>query len=113
MKTHVAMIDRFERRLIPQTPWPLVQPLPSVVPIPTASPATITRTGEIDREADDAGLGMREEQDDAAREQTGEERDAPRGRPVVAVNSRRRACGEQPPEDAADPRDASREEQEE
>jgi hypothetical protein len=42
--TDVATIERFERRAMPQMPWPLVQPEPRRVPKPTRSPAT-TRTG--------------------------------------------------------------------
>src|SRR3546814_18712137 len=40
MNFRVATIERAERRLTPQTPGPLVQPLPRRVPTPTASPAT-------------------------------------------------------------------------
>src|SRR6202044_1506920 len=39
MKVSVAATDRAESRLSPQTPCPLVQPLPSRVPKPTRSPA--------------------------------------------------------------------------
>ena len=35
--------DLGEPRPSPQTPWPLVQPLPSTVPKPTKSPATTTK----------------------------------------------------------------------
>src|SRR5690606_18827124 len=42
MNATVATTERSDRRLIPQTPWPLVQPLPSCVPKPTRSPATST-----------------------------------------------------------------------
>src|SRR4029434_4749619 len=38
----VATTERTEKRLIPQTPWPLVQPLPSRVPKPTRRPARIS-----------------------------------------------------------------------
>jgi hypothetical protein len=41
MKDKVAAIERGERRATPQTPWPLVQPLPSLVPKPTSRPAVI------------------------------------------------------------------------
>ena len=37
----VAIIDRTENLLIPQTPWPLVQPIPICVPIPTRRPPII------------------------------------------------------------------------
>src|SRR5437660_1602408 len=40
VKTIVATIARFERRLTPQIPCPLVQPPPSRVPKPTATPAS-------------------------------------------------------------------------
>jgi hypothetical protein len=39
MKVIVAKIERTEKRLIPHTPWPLVQPLPKRVPTPTMNPA--------------------------------------------------------------------------
>jgi hypothetical protein len=35
-------IDRGERRDMPQTPWPLVQPDPYRVPMPTNTPAAIS-----------------------------------------------------------------------
>ena len=35
----VAVLDRIDRRAIPQTPWPLVQPPPKRVPKPTYRPA--------------------------------------------------------------------------
>src|SRR3546814_4775518 len=38
MNAPVAAIERGDRRERPQTPWPLVQPLPSLVPKPTISP---------------------------------------------------------------------------
>jgi len=37
-KISVAMNERKEKRLMPHTPWPLVQPLASDVPIPTSNP---------------------------------------------------------------------------
>ena len=37
----VAVIDRSDKRPIPQTPWPLVQPLPTLTPVPTNKPAMI------------------------------------------------------------------------
>ena len=37
----VAVIDLSDKRLIPQIPWPLVQPLPIFVPMPTKRPAVI------------------------------------------------------------------------
>src|SRR3546814_7734363 len=45
MNVRVATIERAERRLTPQTPCPLVQPLPRRVPTPTASPATTSVAG--------------------------------------------------------------------
>ena len=42
MKHAVATIDRGERRDMPQTPWPLVQPDPYRVPMPTNTPAAIS-----------------------------------------------------------------------
>ena len=45
MKIAVAAIDRADRRAIPQTPWPDVQPPPSLVPKPINNPAaTFTAT---------------------------------------------------------------------
>ncbi len=41
MNVTVATRDRTDRRLRPQTPWPLVHPLPSRAPHPTSKPATI------------------------------------------------------------------------
>lgn len=38
VKVHVAINDRIEYRLIPQSPCPEVQPLPIEVPAPTSSP---------------------------------------------------------------------------
>lgn len=40
MKMSVARNDRGLRRLIPHTPWPLVQPPPMRTPTPTKMPAT-------------------------------------------------------------------------
>ena len=37
----VAIIDLTDKRLIPQIPCPLVQPLPIFVPMPTKKPAVI------------------------------------------------------------------------
>ena len=37
----VAIIDLSDKRLIPQIPCPLVQPLPIFVPMPTKKPALI------------------------------------------------------------------------
>jgi hypothetical protein len=39
MNTPVAMSERFDKREIPQTPCPLVQPFPIVLPNPTSNPA--------------------------------------------------------------------------
>src|SRR5690606_25778472 len=38
MKVAVATIDRGERRAMPQTPCPLVQPPPNMTPTPTSKP---------------------------------------------------------------------------
>ena len=46
MNVSVATIERAEKRLMPHTPWPLVQPLPRRVPIPTSRPA-IASTGAL------------------------------------------------------------------
>ena len=43
MNTAVAAIERLDSRAIPQTPCPLVQPLPHTAPKPTSSPA-LTRS---------------------------------------------------------------------
>lgn len=51
MKVATATMLRGDTRVRPQTPCPLVQPLPSRVPTPTSKPATAT-TGS------DAGLGV-------------------------------------------------------
>jgi hypothetical protein len=45
----VAASERRESRARPQTPWPLVQPLPRRVPNPTGRPATISRAGAAKR----------------------------------------------------------------
>src|SRR5450830_18094 len=42
MKQTVATIERGERRDMPHTPWPLVQPEPYRVPTPTRTPARIS-----------------------------------------------------------------------
>lgn len=47
MKVRVATNDLGDIRLMPQTPCPLVQPLPSKVPNPTKRPATITVQGSV------------------------------------------------------------------
>ena len=41
IKVIVAIIDLNDKRLMPQIPWPLVQPLPTFVPMPTKKPAII------------------------------------------------------------------------
>src|SRR4051812_22278621 len=41
MKIAVAAIERGDKRAMPQTPSPLVQPEPSLVPKPTSRPPTI------------------------------------------------------------------------
>ena len=38
---NVAAMERLERRALPQTPWPDVQPDPIREPIPTANPPVI------------------------------------------------------------------------
>jgi hypothetical protein len=43
MNVTTAAKDRIERRGMPQTPWPLVQPLARRVPTPTRRAATIVR----------------------------------------------------------------------
>lgn len=46
----VAIKDRIDRRALPQTPCPLVHPLPSCVPSPTKTPARIKKdpcTGNV------------------------------------------------------------------
>src|SRR4029077_18546791 len=40
MKVAVAIRDAIEKREMPQTPWPDVQPPPRRVPNPTSTPAT-------------------------------------------------------------------------
>ena len=47
MKVSVATRERFDPRDRPQTPWPLVQPLPIRVPNPTSRPPT-TSNGVAD-----------------------------------------------------------------
>ena len=42
MKHTVAIMDRGDRREMPQMPWPLVQPDPYRVLIPTRNPAIAT-----------------------------------------------------------------------
>ena len=41
MKVIVATMERFDRRAIPHTPWPEVQPDPKVTPMPTMTPPMI------------------------------------------------------------------------
>lgn len=41
IKVIVAIIDLSDKRLMPQIPWPLVQPFPTFVPMPTKKPAII------------------------------------------------------------------------
>ena len=41
IKITVAVIDLNDKRLMPQMPWPLVQPLPIFVPMPTKKPPII------------------------------------------------------------------------
>src|SRR5574343_146335 len=55
MKVSVAAIERGERRAMPQTPWPLVQPEPRRLPKPTIRPASTMRTGGVSMRA--AGSG--------------------------------------------------------
>lgn len=43
-KQSVATRDRLESLASPQTPWPLVQPLPVRVPKPTINPESIKKT---------------------------------------------------------------------
>ena len=50
MKMIVATIDRLDPRAIPQTAWPLVQPLPSWVPTPTRSPPAMRNIGLVPME---------------------------------------------------------------
>ena len=45
-KTKVATSERIDNRPIPQTPWPLVHPLPICVPMPTNNPAS-TSTNKL------------------------------------------------------------------
>ncbi len=49
IKINVAAIERTDKREIPQTPWPLVQPLPNWVPTPTNRPPIITSGVEIEK----------------------------------------------------------------
>src|SRR5262249_50519324 len=44
MDTTVCTSERRDRFARPQTPWPLVHPLPSRAPIPTSNPATSAST---------------------------------------------------------------------
>ena len=44
MKIKVAAMERNDKRAIPHTPWPEVQPPPSREPKPTSSPAPATTT---------------------------------------------------------------------
>jgi hypothetical protein len=43
MKTPTAAKDLTDNLPKPQTPWPLVQPLPQTVPMPTKSPAGMSK----------------------------------------------------------------------
>src|SRR5262249_51177217 len=54
MNASVATRERFEKRLRPQTPCPLVQPEPSCVPKPTSSPAPAMRSKPGTRAGDAA-----------------------------------------------------------
>jgi len=38
INVHVATKDLSDKRPIPHTPWPLVQPLPNLIPTPTSNP---------------------------------------------------------------------------
>jgi len=88
MNTKVAAIERGERRAMPHTPWPEVQPPPSRVPKPTSRPAAMTMA-KLDGIQ---GVGTGRPTDEA-----GEEREAPAA--VVA--------GERLAQDAAHPGDAA------
>src|SRR5690606_27878954 len=46
MKVAVATMERGESRARPQTPWPLVQPLPRRAPKPTSRPPMMSSSGE-------------------------------------------------------------------
>ena len=46
MKLRTATKDRTDKRPNPQTPWPLVQPLPQTVPTPTSRPAGMSKAME-------------------------------------------------------------------
>ena len=43
IKQSVAIIDRVDKREMPQTPCPLVQPAPKRVPMPTSNPETTNK----------------------------------------------------------------------
>jgi len=47
MNVTVAMIERGDSRLTPQTPWPLVQPPPRLAPKPTMRPAPMRTAGDV------------------------------------------------------------------
>jgi len=47
MKTAVATSERTDRREMPQTPCPEVQPLPHTEPKPTRRPAKTSRTPPV------------------------------------------------------------------
>jgi hypothetical protein len=75
MNVSVAASDRPDMRLRPQTPCPLVQPLPRRVPTPTSKPATtaVASPGSLPPAA------TREEgaDEEASRDQAGDEEGAP------------------------------------
>ncbi len=49
IKVIVATQERPEKRDMPQTPWPLVQPFASDVPTPTNKPDTTINQGDKSR----------------------------------------------------------------
>ena len=53
MNTPVATIERGDKRAMPHTPWPEVQPLPSRAPNPTRRPPTTI----VEAADDDCGVG--------------------------------------------------------
>jgi hypothetical protein len=56
--TPVATSERNEKRAIPHTPWPLVQPPASEVPYPTSKPASTSKAlGNVVRTATGAPGG--------------------------------------------------------
>ena len=100
MNTPVATSDRGERRATPQTPCPLVQPLPSRVPKPTSRPAPTMRPPAAPRQplrrrhGKAAAYGRQRRED-----QSGDEGEPPA---LPVVRSGEPAC-----EDAADAGDAA------